>query len=180
MTQFVSTGDKEADTRCRRCGYNTTDEERKAYGIFQKDEDGNILKAYYHCVFCVESEWTRWKLFKSLDEKIHDAKIRLRKKYLHSGNYLYLTVLRAEHEKLHYDEIHNAPYKEDDFGFRAYNEHEFKFACMTEEIVECLNRPRHLYLEALEEFGGESDEPPCARNLSTVQKKKLLKKLKAL
>ena len=112
-----------------------------------------------------------------MDYRIHEAKVLLRLKVLKNSRYLLLSVLKDTLEKEHYDDIHHAPYKEEN-GRRVYNENEAEYTRLSEEIKDLGNRPRHLYLEALECFGGESDEPPCARNLTKKQKKKLLKNLK--
>ena len=183
--RFSSTK-QEAETNCRGCGYNTTDEERAFYGQYQYDDEKStkrhrhIIRQYHFCTFCVEDAAYRHRFFKNLDYKIHQAKVRLRDKTLKSTGYLFLVVSKNQLEFAHYDEIHNAPYKVDDLDNRVYNQYESDFMLLEKSISEYRFQPRHLYLEALENFGGESDEPPCTRNLTVRQKKMLLKKLKSL
>lgn len=184
VNKFISTGDKEAQTNCRGCGYNTTNEERKFYGQIIKDEEtGEVIREYHYCTFCVEnpnlvnSLWAN--IFRGIDWRIHCKKIQLIK---------INNILTTEHldivrrivllESSHWDEIHDAPYKEDENGKRIYNQYEEEWNNLHGRLRDIRNKPRHLYLEALEEFGGASDEPPCTRNLTKKQKKKLLKKLK--
>ena len=179
LKRIISDGDKEAETNCRHCGYNTTDLERAYYGqIICDPETEEIIKQYHYCTFCAQEPWHKKNWWGGMDYKIHEAKVMLRITALKSSNHLYFKVLRQTLEETHYDEIHNAPYKEDDSGTRVYGESEAKFIDLTFKITECEAKPRHLYLEALEEFGGASDEPPCTRNLNKKQKKKLLRNLK--
>ena len=199
LKRIISDGDKEAETNCRGCGYNTTDEERKFYGQYHFTDgysnkpifnlrhkaSREIIRQYHYCTFCVEDAWYKRRFYwapwlQNIDYKIHAVKVKLRDRVLKSSDYLYLVVKRETFEAQHYEEIHNAPYKEDEAGNRVYNEHEAEFNSLTKSIAEYRAAPRHLYLEALEGFGGMSDEPPCTRNLTTKQKKKLLKKLKVL
>ena len=163
----------EEETRCRGCGYNTTDEERKFYGL----RCGGIM--YHYCTFCVEicTNFRKRLFFKSLDMKIHELKVRLRFTCL---NERYFELMKHIHEleRDHWNDVHAAPYKSDDEGKRIFNEHEARYQNLSEELAAIRNRPRHLYLEALEGFGGQADEPPCTRNLNVKQKKQLLRNLK--
>ena len=165
------------ETLCRGCGYNTTDDERKQYGIVHKDDEDNIVKQYHYCVFCSDNITIPKRFFKSVDFRIHLAKIGLRIKHLKSFEYVELAKDYSYLVGHHYDDIFNAPYKSDEEGNKILNQYEEEYESIEQQRTDISNAPRHLYLEALEEFGGVSDEPPCTRNLSKKQKRKLLRKL---
>lgn len=171
---------QESPYLCRGCGYNTTDEERKFYGQIQKDDEDNIICQYHWCVFCVDVAIYKKRFFKSLDYKIHEEKVKLRYRWLKSSDYIYKWNIREVLDRDHYEEVHNAPYKQAANNLRIYNEYEAEYMKLTQDLSDLRNAPRHLYYEALETFGFESDEPPCTRNLDKKNKRKLLKKLRGL
>src|SRR3990167_9788066 len=81
LERRFTTTNQEAETNCRGCGYNTTDEERYYYGLYGKDEEGKVIKKYHFCVFCVDHHYSRLPLFKNIMQKIHFLKMKLRDKW---------------------------------------------------------------------------------------------------
>jgi hypothetical protein len=175
---FESAGDKESPYLCRGCGYNTTDQERKLFGQIHKDEEGNIDRQYHWCTFCGPYVDYPVRIFQRLGDKIQAYKTRVKDQFWSNHKLLKRVNDLMAFEQMYYTEIHNAPYQEDENGVRVYNKHEEAYLIEFECLKNLASEPRRIYLELLEDLGGHTDEPPCTRNLSRSDQKKLLTRLR--
>lgn len=166
--------ENETISRCRMCGYVLTDQEKIASGPC--GPEGN-----YYCVFCSISSFrgwpSKWQLFYWATFKRADLKIHRLKEQIRESVYINDRCFRLSREigilvQQHHAEVFPFKYSEEK------NEYQIRHEQLIQELKEFRDTARIAYYDSLAHFGDASDQPPCTRNLSKSQKRKLISFLK--